>query len=368
MSDRQGWTNGPNTRGTFDILWLCLTTLALCVWTAVHPNISLKPGTKNSLVTRLGMMLVAIVFPEVIISSAWRQLRSSYWLRTEFKCLYLTRAESLLQVRHHQVKIASKTNKLTYFGQKVAPRPRDNSATDDTGAQRVLLPASQLESEQATNSPIRRKLVATGKGPATPSTLPLATENEPDGEPLLWTSEQAFFAVMGGFAVENNYLNKNNVRVTIRRILTIDGVLQLAKLGLLPNIDPEAISERNKADNIAKLFVLSQITWFGLQVIGRLASQIPVTPLELHTVIHVACAIVMYVLWMNKPYDVRGSILLTDPDTKAVAALCNFEGSEPRYTPSLGWIIRSLGKGTGKIASSARATTYWTMILRQAHP
>jgi hypothetical protein len=110
MSDKQGLTSGPNTRGTFDILWLCLTTLAMCVWTAVHPNISLKPGTKNSLVTRLGMMLVAIVFPEVIISSAWRQFRLAHWLRTEFKCLYLTRAGIGLQVRHHQIKIASKTN------------------------------------------------------------------------------------------------------------------------------------------------------------------------------------------------------------------------------------------------------------------
>jgi len=110
MSDKQGLTSGPNTRGTFDILWLCLTTLAMCVWTAVHPNISLKPGTKNSLVTRLGMMLVAIVFPEVIISSAWRQFRLAHWLRTEFKCLNLTRAWTGLQVRHHQIKIASKTN------------------------------------------------------------------------------------------------------------------------------------------------------------------------------------------------------------------------------------------------------------------
>jgi len=187
-----------------------------------------------------------------------------------------------------------------------------------------------LKSEQDTNSPIRRKPVATGKGRARPSTPPLATENEPDGEPLLWTFEQAFFAVMGGFAVENDYLNESNVKVTIRRILTIDGVLLLAKFGLLPHIDPEAISERSKADNIAKLLVLSQITWFGLQVIGRLVSKIPVTPLELHTVIHVACAIVMYVLWMNKPYDLRGSILLTDPDTKAVAALCNFEKSRAK--------------------------------------
>jgi hypothetical protein len=228
-----------------------------------------------------------------------------------------------------------------------------------------------LESEQATNSPIRRKQVATGKGPARPSTPPLATENEPDGEPLLWTIEQAFFAVMGGFAVENDYINESNVKVTIRRILTIDGVLLLAKFGLLPHIDPEAISERSKADHIAKLLVLSQITWFGLQVIGRLVSQIPVTPLELHTVIHVACAMIMYVLWIKNLTicEDQSSLQILIQRLWLLSAIS--KSSEPSYIPSLAWTIRSLEKGTGKIASSARATTYWTIILRQsrqAHP
>lgn len=89
MSDKQGWTGGPQSRGTFDIFWTCISTLALCVWSAVHPNILLVPNSKRSLLTRLGMMMVAIVFPEIIISSAWRQLRSSQWLRNEINCLHL---------------------------------------------------------------------------------------------------------------------------------------------------------------------------------------------------------------------------------------------------------------------------------------
>lgn len=98
MSEKQGWTGGPSTRGTFDILWICVCTLALCVWSAVHPNILLAPSSKRALLARLGMMSVAIVFPEVIISSAWRQLRTSQWLRTEINCLYLNRAEENLRV------------------------------------------------------------------------------------------------------------------------------------------------------------------------------------------------------------------------------------------------------------------------------
>ncbi|KAF8861124.1 hypothetical protein BDZ45DRAFT_547428, partial [Acephala macrosclerotiorum] len=208
------WTGGPQSRGTFDIFWTCISTLALCVWSAVHPNILLVPNSKRSLLTRLGMMIVAIVFLEIIISSAWRQLRSSQRLRSEINCLHL---------------------------------------------------------------------------------------NEHSG---------SFFAIMGGFAVENDYLTETDTKITIRRLVKADGVLQLAKLGLIPSIDPEDISERSKADNIAKMFVLSQITWFALHVIGRLASDLPVTPLELHAAIHVACTIIIYLLWMKKPYGLRGSVAL----------------------------------------------------------
>lgn len=70
----QGWTSGSQTRGTLDVLWTSLSTLALCVWTAVHPNITLSPSTSRNLLHRVGMMVLAIIFPELIISAAWRQL------------------------------------------------------------------------------------------------------------------------------------------------------------------------------------------------------------------------------------------------------------------------------------------------------
>lgn len=87
MVDKQSWTGGPQSRGSFDILWTCLCTLALCVWGAVHPNIQVFPTYRRSLLTRAGMMGVAIVFPEIIISSAWRQLQSSQNLHNKINTL-----------------------------------------------------------------------------------------------------------------------------------------------------------------------------------------------------------------------------------------------------------------------------------------
>ncbi|KUJ10470.1 uncharacterized protein LY89DRAFT_675297 [Mollisia scopiformis] len=307
MTDKQGWTGGPSTRGTFDILWTCVSTLALCVWTAVHPNIPLLPSTKSSLLTRIGMMIVAIVFPEVIISSAWRQLRSSQWLRKEINRIAQNRQDNYAQYKALRGHYSPHT-----------PRP-----TDDQSSQKALLPTFEFEtvSGDTAFSPSTSYPIIDLKTGGTKRAL---RDSEVESKSLVWNSEQAFFAVMGGFAIENEYLDEKNIKVTLRRILTVNGVLQLAKLGLMPVIDPEDISERSKADNIAKIFVLSQIIWFALQVIGRLASKIPVTPLEIHTAVHVACTIIMYLLWMKKPYDVRGSVPLNNPDAKDIAALCNF--------------------------------------------
>ncbi|KAE8147181.1 hypothetical protein BDV25DRAFT_160914 [Aspergillus avenaceus] len=69
----QGWNSGPDTRGSLDILWTCLSTLALCVWTAIHPNIPLSYTFWPTFLERVGLMVIAIMFPEVILTSAWGQ-------------------------------------------------------------------------------------------------------------------------------------------------------------------------------------------------------------------------------------------------------------------------------------------------------
>lgn len=34
-----GWVSDPNTRGTLNLMFSCILTLGLCVWSAMHLNI-----------------------------------------------------------------------------------------------------------------------------------------------------------------------------------------------------------------------------------------------------------------------------------------------------------------------------------------
>lgn len=119
-----------------------------------------------------------------------------------------------------------------------------------------------------------------------------------------WTVEHGFFAIMGGFALRSE--GTNGIAMAVEK----DGIEKLAKLGLLPNISREAIRKKSRSSRLAKGIVCWQMSWMLVQVIARKASGLPVTLLELNTIAHVGCAIVLYVIWWYKPQDVSEQVII----------------------------------------------------------
>ncbi|KAG2137509.1 hypothetical protein DEU56DRAFT_736860 [Suillus clintonianus] len=72
-----------DTRSLSDIIWSCAATLFACTWTAIHPNI---PGMEEEKWTvfsrRLGIMIMALIAPELIITWATLQFLSAQWTVT----------------------------------------------------------------------------------------------------------------------------------------------------------------------------------------------------------------------------------------------------------------------------------------------
>ncbi|KAK7540382.1 hypothetical protein IWX49DRAFT_555220 [Phyllosticta citricarpa] len=75
------WHPSPKTRGTYQLLLGCLTTLSLCAWTAYHPNVRPHRGTARALWRRFTWMLAAVVAPEVVLYYAWEQRWTALLLR-----------------------------------------------------------------------------------------------------------------------------------------------------------------------------------------------------------------------------------------------------------------------------------------------
>ena len=65
------WEPSPNTRGTFDILSTCVITMLLCVWTAVHLNVSPRGSVWRPRLRKVGWLVLALLAPEMVAYTAW---------------------------------------------------------------------------------------------------------------------------------------------------------------------------------------------------------------------------------------------------------------------------------------------------------
>ena len=78
----QAWVDEPNGRGTWGLIQNCLVTLFLCIYTAIHLNISPHQTRKKSWLRRIGASLLASAIPEfmfVYALSQWSLAKQLQW-------------------------------------------------------------------------------------------------------------------------------------------------------------------------------------------------------------------------------------------------------------------------------------------------
>ena len=95
-----------------------------------------------------------------------------------------------------------------------------------------------------------------------------------------------------------------------RLTLTARGAALLADCNVLPNIKREYLNDKSKSDGLSKFIACLQASWLIVQVIGRLISHLQVTLLEVNTLGHVLCTVVIYIIWWHKPRMVQEPIVL----------------------------------------------------------
>lgn len=102
-----------------------------------------------------------------------------------------------------------------------------------------------------------------------------------------------FYVAMGGFVFDVEELSRGVPQMT----LTTSGVITLARQGHFVDINPQTIEDKSKANIITKALICIQVSWMVIQCIARKVEGFPLTLLEIHTMVHVACALMMYICW-----------------------------------------------------------------------
>ncbi|KAM0393952.1 hypothetical protein ACHAO7_003103 [Fusarium culmorum] len=127
----------------------------------------------------------------------------------------------------------------------------------------------------------------------------------------------AFFIVMGGVRVRVDdmlslpdlhdkafrYFDSVNRPYSVR--LGPQTVIWLAERGHWIPISKKKIDDKSKADYLQKLLVLIQVIWMVMQCIMRKIKNLPLSLLEIHTMVHVVCAVFLYLCWFRKPLDIH---------------------------------------------------------------
>lgn len=283
------WVSGSIRRGTLDILFPCILTLLLCAWTAVHSNI--EPTFWNISYRRyLATRRLDECDPTEVstIENIASQVRAPTPTITPKP---LSSWDSFIAKLRHGLN----TNKMAWsIITLLFPEISLLVAAHERRTAQMLTHAMQ-------------GAVALGK----------YTRE--------WDLTLSYYALMGGFVVleklpakgemrmdekgENDTSNTTTVDPNLETIrervtLTPRGVLHVAQLGYLKYPPSQGVKDKSKVNRLAKFLVVVQAVWMIAQVLSRYITRLPVSLLELYTILHTMCAVVMYVVWIDKPVDI----------------------------------------------------------------
>lgn len=114
-----------------------------------------------------------------------------------------------------------------------------------------------------------------------------------------WTLTHAFLLRMGAISLTTP--SGEDFRPSIQHFLNLARSGQVT----IPELSKDEIEDRSKADWMVKTLAIVQVSWFALGLLGRAVRHLPVTTLELFTVIIIFYTVATYVCWWHKPKDVN---------------------------------------------------------------
>ncbi|KAG2035783.1 hypothetical protein BDR03DRAFT_922474 [Suillus americanus] len=260
------------TRTIWSIVSSSVLTLIACIYSAIHPNIpSPRDSPLRILLRRLGIMIMALIAPELIVTWAMRQWISARQVTNQFE-----------KSGYPSVRLESEDHGSAEATAEQYVEDHDNT--------RLLIahlkvPTSRYEGSWHTLAKPFKKLYK-------------AYVSE-QSEDYTWTQEHSFFVLMGGFML---YVDGKPYHT-----LQPDEVLKLIRAECIdaPILTANQIHDKSKGNVISKGLIMLQVAWFVMQLITRALYHLETTQLEVGTLAFALLNFLTYTVWWNKPLDVR---------------------------------------------------------------
>jgi hypothetical protein len=93
------WVDDPAGRGTWNLLYSCVFTLTLCVWTSIHLNVpALGETTVVTWRRKWKWVVIALLAPEAVVFAAFQQWLAAFVFLKELNRLADEASPKVLEV------------------------------------------------------------------------------------------------------------------------------------------------------------------------------------------------------------------------------------------------------------------------------
>jgi len=252
-----GYYSGLGDRTTLNIIWSCFSTIFICVYTAVHLDVDqFVHGGLHSLRGKVGFLLLGIAAPEGLqIIAAGEYFQAAAVTR---------RMQDRRDVTSH-----------------ISTNHNDSSEG---------IPLHSVHNMESTTNSVDDQESLEHRH---------STEQQ-------WTMTHSFFLGMKGFQDQDRSIIATEQLVSFSTKHTLEYGIISTRLDDIR----DQINAMSKADALVKALACIQIIWFLINIFARLASKLPISPLEWTTCGYIGCTLGTYAFWWHKPYNVSRRITL----------------------------------------------------------
>jgi hypothetical protein len=161
------WVADPSTRGTSSLLYSCIFTISLCVYTALHLNIPPQGTTPfQSLLRKAKWVVIGVFAPEAVVYAAFVQLRTVLKFQKEMNKVLKEDSEKAAEGADLPANAMNDGEKKVDVSEAVESRSFPDDSLESSEAQgdsTKEMPAAGNSS--ATDPPIHNTISASGPKP-----------------------------------------------------------------------------------------------------------------------------------------------------------------------------------------------------------
>jgi hypothetical protein len=325
------YVNGPNVRGTFDILWNCLSIFLICSWNILHLNVPAERPRPRNFVQKIWWaildsrakvkwMLFTILMPEFLVGKAlndWMAAKATSIDMAEFvagdgvewkrvHCYFCNMGGFVVDFSPLTSLLLNEGPEKQSASEALASGLAVPANKESTVASKAVLSQSSLRSTVRTTESICDRLVQLVDNVLTDTERKVSRTQEVN----LSRMKHKLWALDG---CQLSYARSKGI------------------IAALPNVSATYLETLNKGDALVKFLAVIQVSWLIIQLIARKIAGLPSSQLEIATLAFSASSLITYLLFWNRPQGVETVTTIPAARFPSTDDLLYLSRNGPRY-------------------------------------